>query len=316
MFLINSNNIQYFSLGRDAFENIFQNIYLAEDELVLIPSLICDVVLPPIRKYTNNIRYYSLNKNLEPKNLFDFENVRVIILVNYFGFPQNINQIIDYYKNNNNIIIIEDNAHGFLSKDESNNYLGTRGDYGIFSYRKTFFLPDGAILFKKNISVNDPLICKENTKLKFRIKHIFLKISKILNTNILLIIRKIKLKNYISFSDENFMKPELPFRYSINFILNIDADSEINRRRNLYKYFNEILKPYNISPVFDNLPKNTCPYGYAFYVNDENDLKKIIKISNKFGFDCVFWPQLPRDTNIFYINGNIGKIFFINFTYQ
>ena len=322
MFFNNKNNFKFFSFGRNAIYHIFENINLEKDDLVLIPNLICDVVLPPIEKFSNNIAYYSLNSRLEPDNIYEYKNVKVIFVVNYFGFPQDISKLLNYCLENQ-IILIEDNAHGIFSKDKLNNYLGTRADFGIFSYRKTFFLPDGAILFHKSINyiqnVNyqywNPIL------ITYNIKKILLFLSKISNINILLIFRKkyLRLKNTIKVkerSDNNLNIDARPIKYSINFLSNVNEKKEFNRRRRLYLYFDQYLKNYNIKPVFDYLPFNTCPYGYPFYVIDETELMRVIHFSNKCGFECVYWPTLPNNSNLEYKEGNIGKIYFINFTFQ
>ena len=47
--------------------------------------------------------------------------------------------------------MIEDNAHGWLSRDANNVPLGTRVAFGITSFRKTIRVPDGAILHINNV---------------------------------------------------------------------------------------------------------------------------------------------------------------------
>ena len=319
MFFKEYNNLKYFSLGRDAISFVIENLEISKDEKILLPNLICDVVIPSFSKFYENIYFYQLDSKLEPINLDDFKNVKVLFIINYFGFTQNIENINNYCIKNN-ILLIEDNAHGLFSKDEKNQYLGTRGDFGIFSYRKTFLLPDGGFLYQKNINTKSNYIFNSNNpSFKFFIKKIVINLSVKFKYNILLKLRKliniIYSKKIILNHNFNEQK-NLPLEYSFKFINQVDEEVEFNRRRSLYLFIEKKLANYNISPIFDFLPDNTCPYGFPFYVLNEKELQNVISFSNKLGYECVYWPDLPNDSELTFNDGNIGKIFFINFTYQ
>ena len=181
-------------------------------------------------------------------------------------------------------------------------------------------MPDGGILFQKNINTkNNNLFNLHRPNIKFFIKKLSINISVKLKFNFLLNLRKLinkinskkTLTNYI-FKD----KINLPFKYSFEFINQIDEKDEYNRRRSLYLFFEKKLKNYNISSIFDSLPDNTCPYGFPFYVLNEKDLQNVIILSNNLGYECLYWPDLPNNTDLTFNDGNIGKIYFINFTYQ
>ena len=99
-----------------------------------------------------NVIYYSINKMLEPeynKILKKInQKVKSIIFINYFGLPININENILFAKKNN-LIMIEDNAHGFSGEFE-NKLLGTNGDIGFTSPRKNLNILSGGLLYIKN----------------------------------------------------------------------------------------------------------------------------------------------------------------------
>mgnify|MGYP003896109965 FL=1 len=77
-----------------------------------------------------------------------------MLAVNYFGFAQDLSPFREYCSTTG-ATLIEDNAHGFLSKDSAGNLLGTRADLGITSIRKTFRLVNGAALYVSSEELSD-----------------------------------------------------------------------------------------------------------------------------------------------------------------
>ena len=86
MFFKEYNNLKYFSLGRDAISYVIENLEISKDEKILLPNLICDVVIPSFKKFSKNLYFYQLNTKLEPINLDDFKNVKVLFIINYLDF--------------------------------------------------------------------------------------------------------------------------------------------------------------------------------------------------------------------------------------
>ena len=75
-------------------------------------------------------------------------------MVNFFGFPQDIDVYRKFAKKSNSILI-EDNAHGLFSKDKKYELLGTRGDVGILSVRKSVTLPNTGMLLINNKKIKN-----------------------------------------------------------------------------------------------------------------------------------------------------------------
>ena len=78
--------------------------------------------------------------------LLNSQQCKAVLAVNYFGFAQELAPFREYCLRTG-ATLIEDNAHGFLSKDTSGVLLGMRTGLGITSIRKTFRLVNGAALF-------------------------------------------------------------------------------------------------------------------------------------------------------------------------
>ena len=168
---IYTKNIHFLSSARNSFEFILRNV-LKENDIILMPSYIGETtkegsgVFDPVRHANIKYMFYKLNYKL----FADFEdikqkiennkNIKAILLIHYFGFPQEsileIKKLCDIH----NIFLIEDCAHCLESKYK-NLLLGTIGDFSFNSIHKLIATPDGGIL-----KINNPdyfyLIPKNN----------------------------------------------------------------------------------------------------------------------------------------------------------
>ena len=92
---------------------------------------------------------YDVDYNLSPNwdNLYkiDTSSVFGIIMIHYFGQPQDIKKFQNYCRSND-IYLIEDNAHGF-GGTINDKCLGTFGDIGISSPRKPSNCSRGYFVF-------------------------------------------------------------------------------------------------------------------------------------------------------------------------
>ena len=150
--LFTSKNIFLYGCARHAFKVSLQLLNLNQDDTVLIPSFICRDLLSSIYENNLRIKFYSVNKNLEPEYLPVDSNIKAVLAVNYFGFPQDL-EIFQTYCKKNNCVLIEDNAHGFLSFDQEGTELGRRTNIGFTSFRKIIPVFDGSALFINNYEI-------------------------------------------------------------------------------------------------------------------------------------------------------------------
>lgn len=154
---------QYFNSARNAFQFLLENIITSKDDVILMPEYIGQSnregsgVFDPIRNTAVHYEFYSLNKHLQVdikdiKNKLKNDNVKAVLLIHYFGFPQK--EILNIKKicNDKNIILIEDCAHTMASSF-SNQKLGTIGDFSFYSIHKILPSENGGIL-----QINNPQI--------------------------------------------------------------------------------------------------------------------------------------------------------------
>lgn len=118
---------------------------------VLLPAYVPSAIVEPIREAGYEPTFYRITPTLEP-NLTDIsreldEQTLALLTVNYFGFPQPKQSELATLAAEKDVRLIEDNAHAALSRTADGQLLGTRGDIGFTSFKKTLPVPDGAVLY-------------------------------------------------------------------------------------------------------------------------------------------------------------------------
>lgn len=133
-------------------------IYMAVKDynatILYLPLYIC----PSVKKYllSNGIKVkeYNLDNNFMPL-VETLNKDEMILWVNYFGcmFSEIKDKVIDKYKNQ----LILDNSQALFDVPiyEADNYF-------VYSCRKFFGIPDGAILVKKNIKKENEFLLTNN----------------------------------------------------------------------------------------------------------------------------------------------------------
>ena len=303
------SNVKYYSYGRYALFYGLKYIGVKNDDQVLLPAFICRDVLSAINSLGAIPVFYDVNQELYPLDNFnELPKCKAVIAVNYFGFPQDLTPFIEYC-NNNGSILIEDNAHGFLSCDRSGKLLGTRANIGIFSFRKTIHVNCGAALFinKINNTNTEPHTIEPRNynisyfhgKSVFRVLFPLIGIRGIrIFTHIIRFLRKIRTGHYHPHS-ENEAEISLPLEQAAPIQLyknlkHLDIIEESVRRRELYLWLYGKIIEFGGKPVNKDLPKGCVPYGFPFYA----PVSLVKTIENKLlsiGLETFSWPDLPND---------------------
>lgn len=304
---IAKDNVRYYSLARQALVDALLLGGVSDGDRVLIPELICKDVVASIHTVKAIPVFYQVDKQLAPINLHADESIKAIIAVNYFGFAQNMG---DFNRESQRFgaVLIEDNAHGFLSSDTSNSPLGTRGDLGIISIRKSLRIPDGAQLLVnnqlllKNIPQQIPYV-RSPLGLRFTAQRLALEVQRTTRLPLLewarYVVRRIRLISTgsalpISPPSAEFesITPTGPRDSSMSSLQSLDIAHEINRRKTLYKTVASLSLNCDIQPVFESLPANCVPYGFPFYA-DSVAAASVSKSVKKLGIEVINWPDLP-----------------------
>jgi hypothetical protein len=306
---VNNHPVQYFSYGRHALYEALKVIDCKKGDRVLIPAFICREILSAVNTTGSSPVYYNVDQQLLLSTFPDaLPPAKAIIAVNYFGFPQNLVPFQQYARRTG-AVIVEDNAHGFLSRDQGGQALGTRGDIGIFSLRKTLMLPNGAAMVMKipgKAGLPDSQkLSKAGIPFSFIVKRFLRKMIPLINlntiyqlTDITRIMRKIATGHEIlpSNGDAEYRLPvdSMPCKALLSTLANLDEANEISRRRELYTIVDSIIRNKGYKPVFSMLPQGVAPYAYPFY-SLEGRIGPAKSALKEVGLECISWPELPDD---------------------
>lgn len=303
-FYADENNIRYYSLARHALKNGLRALNLKEGDIVLIPSFICRDVLAPFNELKLNIRYYSLNQDLTPNLPIHVDKVKAILAVHYFGLETNLIPFLDFCKTTG-AYLIEDNAHGLFSRDQKKSLLGTNGDIGIISLRKTLPIANGGmLLLKSKFEAPLQLDILPIKNVRLRIKELLrplvakVGISPLMSlTRLKRVVRKTVKGDAMPVSQDmdEYQIPlgEHPTDIQAYF-RSVNVDSEIKRRRDLFSYLHHELKGLKINPLKNQLGPFEVPYGYPFFCTDSNIEDLTLKL-RLLGLECMKWPALPKE---------------------
>ena len=126
-----------------------------KDDEILIPSISFIAAATSVLNIGAKVIFvdvdeFSLNPTVETLNEALTVNTKALIINHYGGMQNQIIEIIEWCKENN-ILVIEDSACAINSKYQ-NTYLGTFGDYGVWSLdsMKLLSAGDGGIIYCKS----------------------------------------------------------------------------------------------------------------------------------------------------------------------
>jgi len=304
---LGTSGVRYFSLARHALVSAFQLLNIGIGDRVAVPEFICRDLLASLATVGVSVQYYPVDEKLTfSGSPSEMVGVKAILAVNYFGFPQDLKPFEEISRTTG-AIIIEDNAHGFLSCDEEGIPLGRRTPLSIFSLRKTMPIVNGAALV-----ANDPVFAMrlpahleedEAMPLGFRVKETFRRsvpvvgISGCYMMTIATRLARRMITGYAiqppqSDAETVIPIPREPNRNSLVRITQLDENAEICRRRSLYSLMENEIILLGGAPIFVKLPIGTAPYVFPFRVSDEL-IFKIRGRLGQIGLECHRWPDLP-----------------------
>lgn len=298
-----------FSLGRHALVEAFRAAGIGPGNKVLLPEFICRDVLASLNAVGAEAVWYPVGEDLGPASQpAGWPAARAVLAVNYFGFPQP-REPFRAYAARTRALIIEDNAHGFLSRDDEGLWLGTRTDAGIFSLRKTLPLADGAALFvppgplaegmAAPIAVAGAGYAPHGAwKAKLRNIPIVGILAANIVTGLVRLMRQMR-RGHALPPASNSAEYSIPYPPAAHANLPkrlaaLDVEQEIERRRDLYRASEAAALCFGIRPLFSALPRLVAPYGFPFRSIDETALDRMHRWARRRGIELIHWPELPR----------------------
>ena len=298
--------VRFYSLARHALLQALKMSAITAGQRVLMPAFLCRDLLAPLARVTP--AWYAVDQRLQPVDAPDqWPMAAAVLAMNYFGFPQDLAPFRAYAARTG-AVLIEDNAHGYLSRDDDGNWLGLRAPYGVFSIRKTLRIPDGAALVVNDLQGQerlppplpfDGLGLNPAQRHKARMRRIPMLGNALLRTSTVLArqVRKFRTGSELPrpdpYSEFELPAGANPWSGLSDAFRSIDVDAEILRRRQAYEACAALAaSAVGVDPIFKELPAHCAPYGFPFR-SDPAGRQAMQGFADRHGFDLVTWPDLP-----------------------
>lgn len=333
VFPLDQQRCYYFFSARYALSAGIKASGIGSDDIVLLPSYNCWTEIDPFIHAKIKPVYYKIKKNLD----IDFDDllskitnkVKAILVTHFLGFPQPIGEIKKICEDRN-LILIEDCAHAFLST-YNDTFLGSYGDFSIFSLMKTLPVPNGGVLLinNKNIKYRHNVINPKifptffylaellkrgtvnvNGLIKNHVKKIFYHglhlcltsqrlflagFRKLVNQNGIYLVRPdsyLFLQNLCSWGISDISK---------NIISRMNFEEIKNKRRRNFEYvLNHFLKNEKGLLPFGELPAGVCPLFFPIIIESAEKRERLYAVLKKKGIVTHPWwnrfhPDVPWD---------------------
>ena len=246
--------------GRNALEYLIRCKGIKK---IAIPKFLCDSVASICEKENIDIRFYSINRNLKPKNV-DIKEDEWLYLVNYYGQIDNqfIALCVKKYKR-----VIVDNAQAYFQ-------LPIEGVDTLYTCRKFFGVADGAFLYSDRILEENIMVDESYERMRFLLGRFERTATEFYEEYV---------ANNRIFSKEPIKQMS---KLTNNLLHAIDYDDIKKIRENnfsvLHKYFEQI-----------NLLSLKIPDGafmYPLYLKNGSEIRK--KLQNKKIYIPTLWPDV------------------------
>lgn len=296
---------RYYSLARWALVDALRACGVRAGDRVLVPGLICRDVLASISLLGATAAFYAVSRHLSPVLNADASPAKAILAVNYFGFPQDL-AVFRQYSERTGAAVIEDNAHGFLSRDTDGRLLGSRADAAFFSFRKTIPLPHGsALVLHGNREMPHAADAAGVTSpgSRYRLKQAFRRVAgRIGPVRTMQAIGGVRhLRAMVTGEALPRSSPDAETRIPLGpspcalisrTLAVAEPELESRRRRALYELAGRLLARSEAVPVFPHLPANVVPYGFPFFASPAQ-APAIAADVGRCGLQLARWPELP-----------------------
>jgi hypothetical protein len=282
-----------FTYSREALFEILKYNNISSSNEIILPDYLCSTVIESILPFTENIKFYKINENLSFNdveiNSLISNKTKLIVFVDYFGVETKITKQLELELKNNNVIIVKDSAHSFLSLVNRDFKKDYDYDYLISSVYKNLPLQVGSIaignLNKSFYFINFSVFIKRCAVLFIKNIICFLGQAKYINTDI----------EHIKLSDGGF----IDYSYGINFIklyktvlVHINFDKIIFEKQKLIKEFNcALFDNLMYKPLFSQeLINHNILQAYPIICSKKEQRDALLSLLRRNCVDAYTWP--------------------------
>lgn len=305
-----------FMSGRYAIYHGARALGLGEGVEVLVPEFHCHTIVEALIAAGASVAFFKIKESGEI-DLADVERrlterTRGLLIIHYFGFPQDIPRIRDWC-NDRHLFLVEDCAHSLFGNIE-NRPLGSWGEVAIFSVCKTLPTIDGGIMLANSPEIESGFYVRPQgllavTKGFFK-SLMLMRIPDSLRLGLLKWVKTVRdrlfensvnnkeaLQTHGSFTQRFVLEESGIDMHPISkWILNHANSEKImkNRRMN-YQYLAKALQGRKLfSPQFPDLPAGGCPYVFPVRVSKE--VKRVHRELVRMGIPVLVFPDQLHPT--------------------
>lgn len=286
----------YLSHSRSGLLIALKNENYKPNQEILIPDYICESVTNLLIANKMNLQSYKITKSLRidwnDLNEKITKNSKFLVIVNFFGFPLDLNKALEFAKKHK-LILLEDSTHCMHGKYQGK-FLGNFGHYGLTSPRKHIPIKFGGILHsQKKISfklksyyfsslydVSNYYFTKNLLKSKLSIKNFFSPK-----------IKRVK-RNY-----EEIVNISSLDNFSLKKIQSTNWDSIRNLKQENYQFWKYFSDQNKLNSIINFNIDDLNPWAFPVLLNSKVDLIYWLNWAKKNNVIVFTWPTLS--SNIF-----------------
>ena len=273
---------------------------LEKGDRILVPEFVCDVLLHPISAAGLSPVYYPVAEGLAPEwsrleSIIAQSHCRALIMVHYFGQPLGV-ELFQNFCRRHNLLLVEDNAHGYGGYLAGKS-LGSFGDMGISSPRKTLGTPSGGALHGAN-AVSLGRIEKMGAFSVFRP-------SQLLKMALRSFKPAWRLTRSLADRSKDWSDPRLYRetekpdygidRFSLRRILSADWKAIAVQRRQNWLAWTRFAQSKQLRPVFQEVHPESCPWALPVYAKDLPERNHWLAWGTDHRIPLFPWPALPEE---------------------
>ena len=289
----------YFAHARTGLWYGLQQIPLKKGDHILLPDYICEVMLHPLQDLGLNPIFYNVKDTLET----DWDELEAIqkerttsalVLVHYFGQPQDIPKAQDFCRKHD-LFLIEDNAHGYGGNFQGK-ALGSFGEIGISSPRKQLLSASGGILYLRGKHHPPPF---ELPIYSFNRLHREIRIAVRYFPRLKGVLRH-WLRGDPNFNDITaFIETrEASCRSDSKSAKLIDSENWVSHsqiRRESWIAWAEFARCHGCVPLQNEPHPESSPWALPAYAPNPQQRNQLLQEGWRRGYDWFSWPSLPNE---------------------
>jgi dTDP-4-amino-4,6-dideoxygalactose transaminase len=333
--VLDAGGARFVTSGKRAIALALRQMKIGKNDKVLLPAYHCIAMVKPVIQENATPVFYKINSDTSV-DLDDIQarlddSIKLLLVVHYFGFPQNLSKI-RIFCDEHNILLLEDCAHCFFGEHDGRP-IGSFGDYAIASTIKFFPTYEGGCLVSSRHSISS--LHLESDGVAFEIRATLNTLERGFEYGRLGFLQKLIylpmcLKNFIwghikkRVSSENIdYGPEASYDgfaieerwrnkrssfFSQYLIKKVSQSRIVTRRRENYLTLLEALSGLpGCHPLFDRLPDGVIPYVFPLIVEEP---EKFFKPLKNLGIPVIrfgefLWHSI--DANIYPVSTSLSK---------